>query len=180
MSAQPPQGDADPYGSFATAHVVSDDEGRFVVPAIAEGGGLVQVEIDQDLPYRAKPQPFFVANPDPTRVEIRILPVVRVEGIVRAERTGQPVAGAVLFLDGKHITTDAQGKFAALVLPGDLYVELTRDPDGWRLSAVGADKTHPVSGGVANTYSVPEGVKQFDLPPLEVTRSPAGTKGPGP
>jgi beta-lactamase regulating signal transducer with metallopeptidase domain len=174
------------FPSFGQAQVVSDNEGRFVVPAIAEGKLYVSVQIDKDLPYRAEvPQSLSVTNPDPTRVEIRILPAVRVEGVVRTEGTGQPIAKSWVFVQGvprpagdrpaarditEFVATDEQGKYAAYVLPGDLQVQLFSVPDRPRLPARDYDKR----------YSVPAGVDHFDIPPLEVSQSPAGKEAASP
>jgi hypothetical protein len=168
-------------------HVVSDNEGRFVVPAIAEGTLIMDVPIGKNLPFRAKLLEglLTVRDADATRVEIPIVPAVRVEGVVRAEGTGQPIPGATLLLSyGKssawplpmvreEVTSDGQGRFAAFVLPGDVKILAVRHPDGWRLPPA-----PPPDMG--KSYSVPEGVKQFDLPPLELTRSAPASKRPGP
>ena len=87
--------------------------------------------------------------------------VVRPE--VSTPSPAKTIVGAVVDEAGRPVP-DAQGKFAAIVLPGDLRIVLLSVP-GWRLPP----------GGVGKTYSVPEGVKEFNLPPLEATRSPAAS-----
>jgi hypothetical protein len=166
---------------FGRAEVVSDKDGRFVVPTIAEGRLCLRVRIDEQLPYRAiVPEGLTVGNPAPTRVEIRIVPAVRIQGQVHEKESGRPVAGITLFVlyvkgrislasEGQSpvfaphetATSDKQGKFTTFVLPGDVSLHLLPYPDGWS----------PLPEASLEPYSVPAGVAHFNLPPVEVVRS---------
>ncbi len=152
--------------SAGKAEVTSDDQGRFVVPAIAMGALRIQVQVDEGLPYQPElPKELTVRAADVTRVEIRMARAVRIESIVRAKETEEPLADTRVWIQigangqGQFVTSDQQGKFSAYVLPGTIKLNpMFRLPDGGL-------RGH---SWLAKTFTVPAGVECFELPPLEV------------
>jgi hypothetical protein len=149
---------------WATA--VSDKEGRFEIPALAEG-------VIRYISVEGKPgQPFLPVVPDEiplvagqtVEIDIPFKRAVHVRGIVREKATGRPMVGAVLGLVRDRAQqmgaarTDAEGRFEFWELPGSGYVylsSLTSDGiPGWyterRFQAIG-------------------GVGDLELPPIELT-----------
>src|SRR5262249_52949699 len=71
------------------AEVVTDDEGRFTVPAIAEGTLVLIYEPRRDLPFRGAfdSRPLVVVG-ETTQVEIPLKRAVLIKGLVRETGTG--------------------------------------------------------------------------------------------
>ena len=110
-----------------SAVVTTDNNGRFIVPAIAEGNlrfkfleaprePLIPIAGPEDVPLA---RPLNVQANQTTRLEIFLHPPTLVEGQVQAEQTGEPVPGAEIFFRGAFqlgdkITCDDQGRYRAL------------------------------------------------------------------
>jgi len=150
------------------ASVQTDERGRFVVPAIAEGQLLIDEKLSRELPVRAKlpAGPIRVRAGQTTRIEIPLVPGVIVRGQVRLRGSGKPVAGAwVLLQYGPYrqhddATTDDNGRFQARVLPGPV-----------RLFVMGVPESAKAIYWIVQwpqTVNVPEGVAEFLLPPIEL------------
>jgi beta-lactamase regulating signal transducer with metallopeptidase domain len=154
------------------AMVESDRDGRFTVPALAEGTLRIDTVVEKsDLPFRPRlPDQLEVQAGQTTEVEIRFVPAVPVEGVVRVRGTGEPVEGAEVSVrygigrQGDTAFSDAEGKFTAYVLPGEVRLQMIYIPGG--LMRIGSSQPP-----YAATCTVPEDAKKFTLPPLEVVRT---------
>src|SRR5206468_7390477 len=83
------------WSAEGEAHAVTDDQGRFSVPALASGMMRVEGGVDPALPARLRlPELVPVRPADATRLEIALEPAVKVRGIVRARESGTPLADA--------------------------------------------------------------------------------------
>ncbi len=163
---------SDPYDigfnrTAGNAQVTSGPDGTFVVPAIAGGRLSIMVGVDNALPVRPRlPENLDIPAGQTTRVEIPLVPAVKVAGVIRVAGTGQPVKGASISVgfgsprQSDQVETDAQGRFTAHVLPGDVTTQVISMPDGLvQLGAPWAEK-----------HRVPEGAQTFDLPAIEVVK----------
>jgi len=149
------------------ARVVTDEEGRFSVAAMATGGLRMMSQWDQTLPVRPRmPETLQITADQANQVDVRVVPAVLFEGIVRTRDTKEPIGGVKIsivygpYSQHDTVTSDAEGKFSAYVLPGEVRMHVLFIPD--RLAQ------DPGSQNIR--YEVPEGVEQFDLPPLELLR----------
>ncbi|MHB1558602.1 MAG: sigma-70 family RNA polymerase sigma factor [Isosphaeraceae bacterium] len=148
------------------AQVTTGPDGTFVVPAIAGGRLWIMAGVDNALPVRPRlPQNLDIPAGQSTRVEIPLVPAVKVAGVIRVAGSGQPVKGASISVgygaprQSDQVETDAQGRFTANVLPGDVTMHVISLPDGLvQLGEPWAEK-----------HRVPEG-KTFDLPAIEVVK----------
>ncbi|MHC5538848.1 hypothetical protein ACYOEI_11565, partial [Singulisphaera rosea] len=105
------------------AEVLTDDQGRFTVPAIARGMLSVAFKPHPDLPYRGR----FTNHPPievgrTTRIAFSLKQAAHVRGVVRERDTGVPLVGARVMIESNYdipfAVTDAQGRFSAYALPG--------------------------------------------------------------
>ena len=148
------------------ATVTSDAEGKFIVPAIANGGPLhTYVEIEPSLPFRPrlKDDQFVVAG-ETLQLEIPFVAATIVSGKVLAKASGKPVEKAVIFLayggfhQSEQAVTDAEGKYEGRVLPGPLRAQCFSLPDNFE----------QLGEPWAKPFQVPPNVEKFELPPIEV------------
>ncbi|HEV3304736.1 MAG TPA: M56 family metallopeptidase [Planctomycetaceae bacterium] len=100
-----------------SATVTTDAHGRFIVTAIAEGSlrfKFLDAQADPSLIPIA--QPANVRANETTSLEIRLRAPTLADGLVQADATGEPVAGAEIFLGGgfelgTKLTADEHGRF---------------------------------------------------------------------
>jgi hypothetical protein len=149
------------------ADVKSDEQGRFVIPAIAVGNVRIDAFVDEEQPLRPKlPRSLSVQADRTTSLEIPIVPTVVVRGSVRVKDTGKPVPGALIHIyygvgrQGADPVSDEQGNYTARVLPGSVRLQVISMPKGYAWLHGNA---YPFP-----SYQIPEDAKQFDLPPVEV------------
>ena len=160
-----------PWSTEGFALVESDEQGRFAVPAIAVSqAGRIDALVDEKLPVRPRPPQYIqVEAGRTTEVQFPMIPLVPVRGSIRVKDTGEPIPGAKIAIQfdvapqGAECVSDAQGRFTAQVLPGLV-----------RLGTYDAPGKYVQFGEV--TCEVPDRVKDFELPPLELvpTKSVAG------
>jgi hypothetical protein len=150
------------------AWLMSDDDGRFVVPEIATGSLRIIENLDYSLPVRARiPQKVRVEPGQVMTLEIPLLPAVSVSGVVRIRKSGKPVEGAEVYVcygrrqNGESAFSDEQGRFHARVLPGDVRLQVLSKPQEYS----------QLNEGLPDRIQVPEGVDRFDLPPIELAIS---------
>ncbi|MGP0066611.1 MAG: carboxypeptidase regulatory-like domain-containing protein, partial [Isosphaeraceae bacterium] len=114
---------------------LTGDDGRVEIPRIAEGQILWTIKAPEGLNDLVIKQPeAMIRAGQTTEAEIVVRRGVRVEGIVREEGTGKPVAGIEVDVDRRqvgsrmvhNVVTDARGRFSKVVLPGT--VEFNYDP----------------------------------------------------
>ncbi len=109
-----------------------------------------------------------VAAVKTTWVEVRAVKGVRLRGVVRERRTGAPIAGVDVSRyrtrgsEDASVRTDAEGRFVLFERPGFRPGIMVSPPEGSSLIWLGS--RFPM---------IPEGVAEFDLPPIELLR--AGT-----
>lgn len=151
------------------AEVTPGPDGRFVVPRFAVGVIQIGVSMDRRLPFRprlpfgsrSRPKYVNVEADKVTRVEIPLEQAVRVHGVVRIKQTGKPIVGALVnvrygFYQDERVRTDNQGKFEEYVLPGEVRRSVVTMAGDYR------------QVDTFESYEVPAGVGDFDLPPIEV------------
>lgn len=151
------------------AKIVTDDDGHFEVPIITSGGPLrTYVFLDSSLPVRPRLNDYIYLAPGETlRLEIPLVPSPKVYGRVQAKQNGNPVAKAEIslgyggFRQSDHVVTDEEGRFEGRALPGPVRVHILGLPDGY--VQLGTPWAEP--------YTVPAGVKEFELPTIEVVGS---------
>jgi hypothetical protein len=154
-----------PWPIEGFAIVVSDIEGRFVVPAIAPGTLRIDTMVDETLEVRPRlPEYVSVEAGQTATLELPMVRTVPVRGSIRVQGSGKPVPLADISVrygvgrQGTMAVSDAEGKFAARVLPGQVRLQIIVLPGQYaRLHR----QMHP-------TAVVPEDAKDFELPPIEV------------
>jgi hypothetical protein len=156
-----PDPSADVVGVGGSASVVTDDQGRFAVPAIAAGKLAMSVDYPWNLPWRG---PLVGSWPQvqcnsTTAVTIPLMRAPRITGVVRENLSGRPIAGVgvAVAMDAAIplVTSDNEGRFSAYVAPGMAYSFAVRIPRGYY------SPTDRV-----NSESILEGVKELTLKPI--------------
>ncbi|MGQ0633358.1 MAG: M56 family metallopeptidase [Planctomycetaceae bacterium] len=153
------------------ARVVTDDNGRFVVPKIAEGRLTFWSRSPHDsrmLP--ALPDSLDVVPRQRIEVYIPLHQAVTVRGTILTEDTQKPVGGAeisVRNLGQSHlgigrVTSDADGRFETRVLPGAVSRQVIFYPDAFP----GHRQLREAREELVN---VPGGHSEFELPPILLT-----------
>jgi protocatechuate 3,4-dioxygenase beta subunit len=127
------------HGVEATgrAEAVTDRDGRFTVPALAEGFLEVSVSLPRDSRERVlRPRPSLLERGATLALKVPLKRLVRVQGIVQEKGTGTTVAGVAVRFGSREAApgtmlpaavTDAEGRFTALALPSP-RAELFVDP----------------------------------------------------
>ncbi len=147
----------------------TDDQGRFVVPALAEGLMLFQVGVAPRSPYRPV-QPAFtpIAANRENHLEITLKRGVRVRGQVRERGSNRPIAEAGVLVGSQYRTnvvySDDAGRFEDYVLPGTVGTSLF----DW-LTPRPFFPTRPPG----REEQIPANVSEFEIPPIELARGDA-------
>ena len=151
----------------ATATVETDDDGRFVVPAVATGPIRLGIQVDKSLPLRPRiPEDLRIQAGKTTSVEIPYEKPVRIHGRVQTHRQGTPIAGAQLsvqtngYQQHDQLQTDADGRFETNVIPGKMRLQLIMKPKDY--------STWVATPAWPDTFDVPAGANSFALPILEL------------
>lgn len=156
----------DPQGE---ARVITDEDGRFVVPVIGTGGPVhMYVEFDPSWPVRPRlNDTIFLQAGETLKIEIPFVPAPKICGRLQAKKSGKPIANAEIslgygvFRQFDNVVTDADGRFEGRALPGRVTAHIIVLPDGY--AQVGAPWAEP--------YQVPEDVEEFELPTIEVVET---------
>lgn len=168
------------YGHSAAgfAEVESDDQGRFVVPALASGAIILRCEHDDHIPAWIRLPVDRVVAPDAeTVLNLAYSRGVPIRGRVLAKESQKPIEGVkVLIRHGldsniynsnyqQTVISDADGRFTSHALPGAVAVSVDDAPDSLRQLTY----TGPIQ--------VADRAESFEIPPilLEKTRSVTGT-----
>jgi beta-lactamase regulating signal transducer with metallopeptidase domain len=149
-----------------TAEVVTDGDGHFEAPLIASGGPLLTyVFLDAKLPVRPRLSEEVYVRPGETLdLEIPLVAAPLVQGKVVHKSTGKPVPNAEISLgygsyrQSEQVITDENGQYAGRVVPGPIGVHIIVLPDN----------LVQLESSWEKTIRVPSGVKEFDLPAIEV------------
>lgn len=158
--------------TYGTALVVTDLEGRFVVPEFPEGKiELAPGAINHAFPLRPRiPSKLQVYAGDTTTVEIPYEATVRLHGRVQTKTDSKPIDGGLVsvsfgsFRQREHVFTDADGRFEVNVLPGLVRQQLISLPEKY------ADWTEDGAGWLRR-INVPGNADSFELPPLELVEN---------
>jgi beta-lactamase regulating signal transducer with metallopeptidase domain len=152
------------------AIVKVDDQGRFVIPQIANGRVAVMAQCDERLPVRArlpKNGALTLLAGETGTIEIPLEMAVRVHGAVRAKDTQKPLAGVTVAVrygvgqQGDYAVTDEKGEYSALALAGEVYVHLISVPNEYlQLGAPWNERR-----------TVPVDAKEFTWPTIDVVPS---------
>ena len=182
----PQHGAETPSWTHGFADVVSNEKGEFLVPAMAAGELTFDAYVDPKLPVLPRIPDYtdftghravYVRPGETTKLEIPLVRAVAVHGSVVAKETGRPIAARLIqigygpkFVRSLYRLSDAQGKFAASVLPGRIQIWAIGPP-----SALLPPDGH-IQFGASPEYEVPENVREFNAPPLVLvpTKSIAG------
>jgi beta-lactamase regulating signal transducer with metallopeptidase domain len=162
----------DPWSPRANSTGIgqTDAEGRFVFDGLFEGAiNIWPMEDKDEAPWTYRLAENILLKPGmSTAATIELIRGVEVAGSVIAQRTGRPVAGAVIGVYGPHyprfgatrdLKTDAQGRFHLRLPEGKTSFFVVDNSSGY--ARVPDKETH-----VAVT--IPVGVRQFELPPFSV------------
>jgi hypothetical protein len=155
---------AEVAGVGGWASVVTDDQGRFTVPAIAAGMPAMSVDLRWDLPWRGLPSRRPPVQPGTTtEVTIPLKPAALVKGVVQEIPNGRPIAGVgvavVMDEETPLARSDAQGRYSAYIAPGMA-----------RSYAVGMPRGYYSPSSRANSQPLPDGVKELTMKPLGLNR----------
>ena len=117
-----------PYTTHWSREVTGDD-GRVEYPALAEGQVLWDIKPPEGSSYLVARQPSaMIRGGGSEDVEIAVVKGIRVEGTLREEPGGAPIAGVKVDLHPLragsrtviYLVTDAQGRFSDVVTPGTI------------------------------------------------------------
>ncbi len=156
------------------AFVVTDQNGRFRVPALASGDLNVEAYLPEGSSFRA-PRiniPKFNAS-RPMQIEVALKRLIRVRGIVRERGTGKPIEGVGVCLSSPDqvgalhfVQTDTEGRYEALALPGSTsYLHLT-EPKAYLKQGRGIET--PIGENEGQTLPPVELIRGLTLPGLVV------------
>ncbi len=164
---------ASPGDSFiGTAVVTTDDEGRFEIPAIAEGYLTLCCRPRGDAALRVRDTPPALLRADrPNEIKVAVERAFRVEGTVIDRQSGAGLEGVRIALTGQqtgsrdHCITDDRGRFAMNLLPGQYQLRLASLPRSYAMSPTAEYRQiNVVQGPSANTVDPFEVIKAE--PPL--------------
>ena len=150
-----------------SASTRTDGEGRFVVPALAEGTMLFMVHAAPGSPFRPVQGSLtqIMANRE-NRLEIKLKRAVQVRGAVRERGTNRPIPGVGVMVGSQYqmnVTySDPEGRFEDYVLPGRIGVGVCP----W----LATRPFFPIARQPTEEVDVPANVKEFTLPPIELAR----------
>jgi protocatechuate 3,4-dioxygenase beta subunit len=158
---------ADGKAGSGAAYVRTEDEGRFAVPALAEGALIYSVNLPDGSPYRPEQKsPSRVTAARENRLEITLRRAIPVHGTVRERGTNRPIAGAGVMIGGGYqgdiAYSGADGRYSSFLLPG---------PAGQTVFAWLAPRPFfPVSAGPYAALEIPANAREFELPTVELAR----------
>jgi hypothetical protein len=142
----------------ASAQATTDAEGRFEIPALAEGWMSISMPDLRSAPWLSPPIPVreFPAR-GTTEIELRLARAVRIHGVLRDRATGKaPPDSGVASRQGIAMCS-ADGRYEFYHLPGKTRF-WPKIGNGW--------KPLCVCGG--REVMIPEGARELELPPFEV------------
>jgi protocatechuate 3,4-dioxygenase beta subunit len=144
--------------------VMTDGEGRFMAPALAEGTLTTKFLPHLDLPFRGT----FASYPDveagrTTRIEASLKAATQVNGVVREQGTGKPLAGALVQIDWTpgwpRSLTDAEGRYSSWLVGTAVTPHVPAYPRGY---------FYPKE--VLDTVPIPAGARQVTAKPILLER----------
>ena len=150
----------------------TDDRGRFRLDPLAAGRISFTLTPPKDSPYRAVSPPGAVLRGgDRVEVEIPLKRGIRVEGVVRDHDGGAPVPGVkvdVMGLGGQGLNeypvTDAEGRYAAYMMPGQVRFSVLEVPKS---------HFHPQLYPQWLDFELKAGEERHVLPPVDLYKATA-------
>lgn len=159
-----------PEGS---ATVMSDQNGRFEVPAIATGPLAIDMNVEPDaleLPRMTASQSQVVASGQTLSVRIDYETSIPVRGIIRSQKEKTPIPGATISVrygtgrQGVMVKSNAEGQFEARVLSGKVFTQVIATPVEFQMY----QETESIG---AWPIRIPAGrVEPVELSPIELIR----------
>jgi hypothetical protein len=154
----------------------TDADGRFVFESLDEGAVDIWVMQDHDTvpwTYRAA-KDIPLKSGRTTAALIELVRGIEITGKVILQQTGQPIPGVRIGVKGPICpwaeamdtsgTTDAEGRYHYRLLPGETsFYPLDELPAYERVSEHESTRT----------VTIPDGVAQFEIPPIVLTRRTA-------
>jgi RNA polymerase sigma factor (sigma-70 family) len=147
------------------AQTMTEADGTFSVPAIAGGRLEVGLHIDPNWPVRPRLTRSIVVRPgEVTHLEIPLKKAVKVRGVIRVKGSNRPIPGASIHVyydsqrQGDTVVSDQQGRYETYAIAGDVRLQVIVMPDNF--VEVEEQRNDP--------YIVPAGVREFELPAIEV------------
>lgn len=142
-----------------------DSEGAFRIENLAEGGYYLFIGDIEGTTLRPKtPDDLVIAAGKTTKLELPLLETVEVRGQVVAQDSKEQVAGAHINVrhggvyQRENAMTDAEGRFAAHVLPGEVRQNVVSIPQPF---------SNWIRDPNSNTaITIEQGSTSHDLPPL--------------
>ncbi len=157
----------EPLVTKGVAEATVNEQGRFVIPEIADGRIHVYSACDKRLPVQPRlpnEEDLVLLERETLQLEIPLEMCARVHGIIRAADTGRPIAGAVVWVyygaphQGDQVVTDENGAYSAFALPGKLAVQILYLPGQYE----------QLGEPWIKNYTVPPEVDEFALPTIDV------------
>ena len=153
-----------------TAHVVTDENGSFHVPAIADGGLRIRTSLDPKQPWKlVNTGRFTIAAGIENELTLTMEKAVPVTGRLVVRGGTEPVDAATVSIQSGNFTnrdsdvTDELGEFKTFVAPGqDVVIQviaLTGHPE----------LTYPQQ--TQTRVTIPRGVDSFRIPDIEIPRA---------
>ena len=146
-----------------------DENGRFVLPACAEGPIRLVIPIAEPGAWAPRiPENVEIKAGETTDVEVPFGRTVRVYGHVRLKEDGAPAYEVMVwvsygsFRQGSQVRTDIGGRFETNVLPGEIRQQIIIKPvrySDWTME----------EWGLGDPILIPADVETVDLPPLELS-----------
>ena len=155
--------------TYAYAMIEIDDDGKFEIPALAEGEiRLVFRVADAAGTVRPKiPDPLVISAGETTQIEIPFVETVLVRGRVQTKSGKKGVEGARIsvrhgaFRQSETVYTDENGDYTARVLPGEVRQQLIVRPWPYQSWVV-------ENAGWQRAVNIPDGTESFRMPTLEL------------
>lgn len=174
MSTQPDSPSTLEFWPMGHGKSAVDAEGRFALPAIAEGRIDFYIEWPDDSPVLpAFADPYKLVAGRENSYEIRVRRGSKVTGVVRERGTGKPIAGTMIWLQRPgessttSATTDAMGRYTFLSLAGKGRLTLGTVPPGYVSETLG-DRSE---------IAVPDGARTLEVDPIELGAAAPAVRG---
>ena len=156
-----------------TAHVVTDENGSFHVPAMAEGGLRIQTNLDSTQPWKlvGAGRLRVVAGVE-NELTLTMEKAIAVTGRLVVRGGNEPVDGAEVsiqsgdYTNRDSVVTDERGEFTTLVVPGqEAVIQVIRLDH--------PERTYPRR--TQTRVTIPRGADSFRIPDIEIPRAKTWT-----
>ncbi len=152
------------------AHVVTDENGSFDLPAISDGALRIFTNLDSKFEWKLLPSgPFSVKAGQDNEVSLKLEKGILAKGRLVVQGVGKPVHGAKVaihsgsFTNHDQVLTDELGEFQTFAVPGREVVFQVIGLDG------NPELTFPQT--VQFRFNVPEDGDEFRVPDMEIPQA---------